>query len=90
MSHNDSRPIGTTAAGIAIGLIIGAGLALLLAPQEGWESRRRLRRGIRRARYRGLDAWDELSEELLKARRKLRRARRRAALAADVAEAVVD
>ena len=90
MSHKGSRPIGTAAAGVAIGLLIGAGLALLLAPQEGQESRRRLRRGFRRARLRGLDAWDDLGVEFLRARRKLRRARRRATMAVDDVEDVVD
>src|SRR5688500_18622602 len=89
LPSNNSRPVGRTAAGVAVGLLIGAGLAILFAPQDGWESRRRLRRGFRRARNRGLDAWDELSDELRKARRKLRRARRRAALAADVVAADV-
>jgi len=90
LPSNNSRPVGRTAAGVAVGLLIGAGLAILFAPQEGWESRRRLRRGFRRARNRGLDAWDELSDELRKARRKLRRARRRTALAVDMVAADVD
>ncbi|HYC51219.1 MAG TPA: YtxH domain-containing protein [Gemmatimonadaceae bacterium] len=90
LSHNNSRPIGRTAAGVAVGLLVGAGIALMFAPQDGWESRRRLRRGLRRARHHGMDAWDELSAEFMKARRKLRRARRRAALVADDVEDVVD
>ena len=90
MSRNGSRPIGTTAAGVAIGLLIGAGLALLMAPQEGRETRRQLRRGFRHARLRGQDVWDDLGAEFMKARRKLRRARRRAALAVDDVEDAVD
>ena len=85
MSRNESRPVTATTVGIAVGLLVGAGIALLFAPHEGWESRRRLRSHLRRVHHRGLDAWDELSHELHTARRKLRRARRRLATTADAA-----
>jgi gas vesicle protein len=36
---NESSPLGVFAAGLALGGIIGAGVALLLAPQSGEEAR---------------------------------------------------
>jgi len=72
-----ARPrTGTLAAGIAAGLLVGVGLALLLAPQSGRDARRLLGRGLRRVTRRGRDAWDDLGHELHRARRQLRRARR--------------
>jgi gas vesicle protein len=67
---------GTLAAGVAIGVLVGVGLALLLAPQSGRDARHMLGRGLRRVGRRGRDAWDDLSLELRRARRQLRRARR--------------
>ena len=74
---SDSRPVGPVAAGVALGLLVGAGMALLLAPREGTDARRVLRRGIRRVGYRGQDAWLDLRDELRRAAIKVRRARRR-------------
>ena len=44
-----------------VGLAIGAGLALLLAPASGAETRRRLARGARRARNAAVDAAEDMS-----------------------------
>lgn len=69
--------VGPLMGGIAIGLLVGAGVALLLAPESGADTRRVIRRGLRRAGHRGRDAWADLQLELKRARRELRRARRR-------------
>lgn len=75
------------AAGIAIGLTIGAGTALLFAPQAGSDTRRAIVRKSRRLGRRGHDAWDDLREELSHAARRgrqaFRRRRRRSQEAAD-------
>lgn len=81
--HKDSRPFGAVATGLAIGLLVGAGVALLLAPQRGVDARRDLSRGARRVRLGGRDAWADLRLELQHARRQLKRARRRAKLAVE-------
>jgi hypothetical protein len=72
-----AKPIGVIAAGVAVGLLFGAGVALLFAPQRGRETREDLRQRLRRARRRGRNAWDDLGDELRRFRRDLRRARRR-------------
>ena len=55
-------------AGLALGITLGAGVALLAAPQSGTETRADLLRSARRARTavgrRGNDAWLDLQDEL--------------------------
>ena len=61
------------AAGLVAGLAVGAGAALLLAPQSGEDVRHALRREFRRVRRRGSDAWDDLRDELRQAHARRRR-----------------
>lgn len=60
------------AAGIALGVVVGAGVALLFAPESGYETRRAIARGGRRFSRRGRDAWDDLRDELRQAVRNKR------------------
>jgi hypothetical protein len=68
-------------AGLALGVILGAGGALLTAPRTGAETRAAI--GARAARLRrttarrGRNAWDDLRDELRQARRALRNRKRR-------------
>lgn len=71
---NDRGSAAVFAAGIAIGVVVGAGVALLLAPTSGVETRRALARRGRRVSRRGRDAWDDLRDELRQAVRNKRRA----------------
>ena len=51
---------------MAVGAIIGAGIAILVAPESGAETRRRLRRGAGKLRgNRGV--WNRLGRELRRA-----------------------
>ena len=56
----------TFAAGLILGALVGAGLALLLAPQSGADTRRGL---SRRARRLAEDARDRYDEARLRVRR---------------------
>jgi hypothetical protein len=75
VAPNGSRPIGHVAAGVAVGLLVGAGIALLVAPLEGTDARRSLRRRLRRVGHRSQDAWLDLRDELRRVAIRMRRAR---------------
>ena len=59
----DWTNIGLFTAGIAVGAILGATVALLLAPASGDETRHNIGRRVRKLRGDD-DVWDELAEEL--------------------------
>ena len=76
--EHDWGKIGGFGAGIVIGALLGAGVALFLAPQTGRALRAGLSRGAHRMRSRADDAFDELRDELrIAARRARRRLRHR-------------
>ena len=62
----DWNNIGLFAAGIAVGAVLGAAVALLMAPATGEETRHSISRRVRRLRGDD-DVWDELAEELAQA-----------------------
>ncbi|MFL5595984.1 MAG: YtxH domain-containing protein [Gemmatimonadaceae bacterium] len=74
-ASDDNRPyemvpdwnnIGLFSVGIAVGAVLGAAVALLLAPASGDETRHRISRRVRHMR--GDDnVWDELAAELERA-----------------------
>jgi hypothetical protein len=70
-----SRSNGATIflAGIAIGAIVGAATALLLAPQSGEDTRRSLSRQSKRLAKRGRDAWVDIGDEFRRQRNAVRR-----------------
>ena len=85
LEHDDDEGpdwarVGAFGAGIALGALIGAGAALLLAPQSGPELRRDLALRARSTRLDARDAWDDLGDQIAMlrraARRKLRKQRR--------------
>jgi hypothetical protein len=59
----DWNNIGLFTAGIAVGAILGATVALLLAPASGDETRHSIARRVRNLRGDD-DVWDELAKEL--------------------------
>src|SRR5689334_1062542 len=58
----DWNAIGLFAAGIAVGAILGATVALFLAPASGEETRHRIADKVRRRD--SDDVWEQLAEEL--------------------------
>jgi gas vesicle protein len=58
----DWNAIGLFAAGIAVGAVLGASVALLLAPASGEETRHRIANTVRRRDDE--DIWEQLAEEL--------------------------
>ncbi|HTT68657.1 MAG TPA: YtxH domain-containing protein [Gemmatimonadales bacterium] len=58
----------TFAAGLILGALVGAGLALLLAPQSGAETRRTLARRARQITGDARDRYDEARERVRRAR----------------------
>ncbi len=71
--------VGGFGAGLALGALIGASAALLMAPHTGEETRHILRRKGRHGARRAAMAWDDLGEELRFARDRAGRNLRRGA-----------
>jgi hypothetical protein len=70
----DWAQVGVFSAGIAVGALIGAGAALLLAPATGYETRARLADRARRSGGRFAGRWDEFGDDV---RHGARRGRKR-------------
>lgn len=75
--HVDWARAGVFGAGLTIGALIGAGVALLTAPQSGTRTRRQIAAVGRRAGSRAADAWGDLGDDLRVVRAKTRRDLRR-------------
>lgn len=66
VEHHSTR---TFLAGLAIGALIGAGAALLFAPQSGADTRRAVSRRAKHLAREARDRYDETRETLRRARR---------------------
>ena len=67
------RPLGGFAAGVLFGAVLGVGIGLLLAPERGETTRRRLRKRLERLRE---DAGEGLERAGKRTRKELARRRR--------------
>ena len=67
---NEERGGRTFAAGLLIGALVGAGVALLFAPHSGEETRRLIRRKAKRIASEARDRFDDVKERVRAARRK--------------------
>ena len=77
--RTDWRQIGTLGLGVAVGVALGAGVALLLAPMSGEDTREFIGHRARRIRGRASDRWDDLRDELRYAAHRGRKRIRRSA-----------
>jgi gas vesicle protein len=68
-----SGSVRSFAAGLLIGALVGAGIALLLAPQSGEETRRALARRARRLAEDARERYDDVKHQLRRAREQRRR-----------------
>ncbi len=75
--YEDESQMLTFAAGFVLGATLGAGLALLFAPQSGRRTRRRIAHAVEDARFSAEDRFDDLSGDVRDA---VDRGRRRLAL----------
>jgi len=64
MNGDREREAASFISGLVLGAVIGAGLAMLTAPQPGRMTRRRLKRSARRLTGDAADRFDELAVEL--------------------------
>ena len=78
MEYDDGRQAFTFIAGIALGTLIGAGVALLIAPQSGERTRRRIVRAAEDIGDTTRDRFEDASDDVKRrARRAIRAAERR-------------
>ena len=64
MKSAEERQAVSFASGLLLGAVIGAGLAILTAPQPGRKTRRRIRKVARRAKGQTANRLDDLAMEL--------------------------
>lgn len=74
MDRDDGNSgVRTFAAGLLIGALVGAGVALLVAPLSGRDTRRMISRRARRLAADARDRYDDARHELHQARERRRR-----------------
>jgi gas vesicle protein len=73
VKHDDHRAK-TFLAGLAIGALVGAGVALLFAPRSGEETRHAVARRAKHLAREARDRYDDVKEKLRRARKEKERA----------------
>lgn len=64
MDYDDDARFFNFAAGLLLGAVIGAGAALLMAPDSGRKTRRRIRRAAGDFAETAQERWDEVTGEV--------------------------
>lgn len=64
MYYDDDTGAVTFMSGVLFGALLGASVALLLAPNAGKKTRRKLIRGLSSAREEATGRWDDISDEV--------------------------
>jgi hypothetical protein len=70
VAEGDGRSVASFTAGLMLGVALGAGVALLLAPRPGDETRKLLGRRARRLGDRVADRVDDLRDDIRRSARK--------------------
>jgi len=66
MDYDNDGQVLNFVSGVVLGVVIGAGIALLAAPEKGFKTRRRLRRTASGLKSEAGDRWDELADDVTK------------------------
>jgi gas vesicle protein len=64
MDYDNDSSMLNFISGLVLGAVIGAGIALLTAPEAGRRTRRRLRRAASRLKSGAGDHWEELADDV--------------------------
>ena len=64
MEYDHEAQVTNFISGLILGAIIGAGVAMLTAPQSGRRTRRRIRKAATGIRGTAGDRWEELADEV--------------------------
>ena len=64
MAYDDGTKFSSFLAGLVLGVAVGAGVALVLAPETGQRTRRRLKRAAGDLKETAVDRWDDLADEV--------------------------
>ena len=64
MEYDHEAQVVNFLSGLMLGAVLGAGIALLSAPQSGRRTRRRLRKAAIDIRDSASDRWEELSDDV--------------------------
>lgn len=64
MEYDHEAQVLNFLSGLVIGAVLGAGIAMLTAPQSGRRTRRRIRKAAGELRDTASDRWDDLAEDV--------------------------
>lgn len=64
MEYDHEGRVTNFISGLVLGLVIGAGVAILSAPESGRRTRRRIRRTAGDLRHAATDRWEDLADDL--------------------------
>ena len=66
MEYDNEGQVLNFVSGLVLGAVIGAGIALLMAPDKGSRTRKRLMKTASRLKGEATDKWDDLADDVTK------------------------
>ena len=64
MKYENNEQVFNFVSGLLLGAAIGAGIAMLTAPQSGRRTRKKIRRAAGDLKFEAGDRWDELADDV--------------------------